>query len=178
VAEFETKLEGLDAIVKKMRALPIAVRQKGARFAGRRAANVIRDAVVENASRVNDPATREEIAKNVAVRFSSRESRSTGDVVFRVGILGGARQYANTRENRRKRRAGETYSTDGSSSNPGGDTFYWRFLEFGTQKAAAQPFMRPAAEQSAQPATTEFTTQLNAWLDRYFTRSGVVPPDL
>lgn len=30
--------------------------------------------------------------------------------------------------------------------NAEGDAFYWRFVEFGTSKVAAQPFMRPAFE--------------------------------
>ncbi|TNH06632.1 HK97-gp10 family putative phage morphogenesis protein [Testudinibacter sp. TR-2022] len=32
------------------------------------------------------------------------------------------------------------------------DPFYWRFLEFGTSKMPAKPFMRPAFEQSKQQA--------------------------
>lgn len=174
----EFKIEGLDAVIKKMRALPVDVRMKGARFAGRKAANLIRNAAVENASKINDPATREEIAKNIAVRFSTKESKRTGDVMFRVGVMGGARQYANTKENVRKRRAGATYNTDGSSGNPGGDTFYWRFVELGTQKVGARPFMQPALANNTAAATTEFTNQLNGWLDRYFRRQGIVPPDL
>lgn len=176
MADVEFKLEGLEPILKKMRALPVDVRMKGARFAGRKAANVIRETAVENAQRLNDPATKQEIAKNVALRFANREFRRTGDVMFRVGILGGARQYANTKENVRKGRAGGTYKTDGSSANPGGDTFYWRFLEFGTKKMPAKPFMRPAMEQSRQAAVTEFTSQLSRWLDRYIRKHGIAPP--
>lgn len=175
MVDIEFKLEGMDAVIRKMRALPVDVRKKGARFAGRKAANLIRDAAIQNATKIDDPQTREQIAKNVAVRFANREFRKTGDVMFRVGIMGGARQYANTRENRRKRRAGEAYATAGSSSNPGGDTFYWRFVEFGTQKAQARPFMRPALEQNIGPATDEFARQMNGWLDRYFRRQGIDP---
>ena len=161
-----------------MRALPVDVRMKGARFAGRKAANLIRDAAVENAQRIDDPDTREQISKNVSVRFANREFRRTGDVMFLVGILGGARQYSNTKENVRKRRVGQTYKTNGSSANPGGDTWYWRFVELGTQHAPAQPFLRPALAQKTDAATTEFTSQLNGWLDRYFRKQGIVPPDL
>lgn len=174
--ETQFKLEGLDPVIAKMRALPVDVRMKGARFAGRKAANVIRDQAIQNAQKVNDPATREEIAKNITVRFTSRTFRRTGDVMFRVGVLGGARQYANTTANRRKRRVGQTSATPGDSGNPGGDTFYWRFVEFGTQKAAAQPFMRPAMDAAAGRATNEFTRQLDRWLNRYFRRQGIVPP--
>ena len=108
MADIEFQLTGLDAVLKKMRALPVDVRMKGARFAGRKAANLIRDAAVENAQRIDDPDTREQISKNVSVRFANREFRRTGDVMFLVGILGGARQYSNTKENVRKRRVGQT----------------------------------------------------------------------
>lgn len=178
MADIEFKLEGLDAILKKMRALPVDVRMKGARYAGRKGANLIRESAIKNAAKINDAMTAEEIAKNVAVRFSSRLFKRTGDVGFRVGILGGARPYAQTRENVRKGRAGKMYKTAGDKSNPGGDTWYWRFQELGTSKHRAQPFMRPALERNIGPATSEFTGQLNKWLDRYFKRQGVVPTDL
>jgi HK97 gp10 family phage protein len=175
MADIEFKLEGMEAVIRKMRALPVDVRKKGARFAGRKAANLVRQAAIQNATKIDDPQTREQIAKNVAVRFANRESRRSGDVVFRVGVLGGARQYANTKHNVRQRRVGKTYRTDGDWSNPGGDTFYWRFLEFGTQKVAARPFMRPALEQNVGPVADEFARQMNGWLDRYFRRQGIDP---
>lgn len=34
----------------------------------------------------------------------------------------------------------------------GGDTYYWRFLEFGTSKMAARPFLEPALNQSKNAA--------------------------
>ncbi|WP_374987639.1 HK97-gp10 family putative phage morphogenesis protein, partial [Klebsiella pneumoniae] len=78
------------------------------------------------------------------VSFSSKAFRRTGDPTFRVGVMGGARQYANTKANVRKGRAGKSYNTAGDKGNPGGDTWYWRFLEFGTEHAAARPIIRPA----------------------------------
>lgn len=165
----EFQLTGLDEVLKKLNAVKTDVKMKGARFAGRKAANLIQKAAVRNAAKVNDPATAEEIAKNVSVRFSSREFRRTGDVKFRIGVLGGARKYTYVK------RAGKTYvaSVKGPSSNPGLDTWYWRFLEFGTSRQAATPFMRPALEENVGSATDEFTRQLNGWLDRYFRKSGV-----
>lgn len=171
MAEFE--IQGLDEVLRKLKAVKTDVKMKGARFAGRKSANLIQRAAIRNAAKINDPATAEEIAKNVSVRFSSKTFRRTGDVEFRIGILGGARQYAQTRANVRKGRAGKSYNTAGDRSNPGGDTWYWRFQEFGTSKAPARPFMRPALEENIGPATDEFTRQFSGWLDRYFRKSGV-----
>lgn len=155
----EFKLEGLDKALATMRGLPVQLRKKAARGALRKAAIVVRNAARANASRLDDPATANNIAKNIDMAFSSREYRLTGDLRFRVGVRGGARKFSNTRQNVRKGRAGKEYVT-------GGSTFYWRFLEFGTQKMAARPFMRPALEANLGRATDAFINELNKQLDR------------
>lgn len=164
---FDFKIEGAEALQRRLKGVTEDMQFKGGRFALRKAANLVRDAAKENASRLDDPQTAENISENIAVRWSSRTFRRTGNLAFRVGVLGGARQYANTRENVRKGRAGKTFLTAGSKGNPGGDTWYWRLLEFGTEKMPAQPFMRPALSRNAQRATDEFVTQYNRALDRY-----------
>jgi HK97 gp10 family phage protein len=40
------------------------------------------------------------------------------------------------------------------------DPFYWRFVEFGTSKMAARPFLRPAFESRKYQAATEIKTRL------------------
>lgn len=163
-AEFE--IQGLDALLAKLDGIKQDAKLKGGRFALRKAANLVAAKAKEGAARLNDPQTSEEIVKNVAVRWNGQRFKNTGDLAFRVGILGGARQYSNTKDNVRKGRAGQTYLTGGDKSNPGGDTFYWRFLEFGTEKAAAKPFMRPALENNIQAATNEFVTEYGKSIDR------------
>jgi HK97 gp10 family phage protein len=65
--------------------------------------------------------------------------RSSGRfiVTHAVGVTGIYQKYPNTAENRRKRRVGKRFRTDG----PG---FYGRFLEFGTSRMQAHPWLRPA----------------------------------
>ncbi|MEF5353596.1 HK97-gp10 family putative phage morphogenesis protein, partial [Escherichia coli] len=140
----EVNLTGLDSVLGKLDAVSQVTRDKSGRAALRKAANVIRDRARNNAARVDDPLTKEAIYKNIVVSFSSKAFRRTGDPTFRVGVMGGARQYANTKANVRKGRAGKSYNTAGDKGNPGGDTWYWRFLEFGTEHAAAKPVLRPA----------------------------------
>ncbi|URJ84950.1 HK97 gp10 family phage protein [Pasteurella multocida] len=41
------------------------------------------------------------------------------------------------------------------------DPFYWRFVEFGTSKMPAQPFLRPAFEQTKRQATKEIIETLH-----------------
>lgn len=44
--------------------------------------------------------------------------------------------------------------------------FYWRFVEFGTVKMAAQPFLRPAFENNVQNIINAFKARLTAGLER------------
>lgn len=40
------------------------------------------------------------------------------------------------------------------------DPFYWKFLEFTTEKRAATPYLAPAMENNVQPAVDAMNTQL------------------
>lgn len=164
-------LSGVDDLLGKFASITHDVKYKGGRSSLRQAANLIRNAAQKNADAIDNPATRNSVALNVASRWNGRLWKSKGDLGFRIGILGGARQYANTRENRRKRRAGGAYVSDGSKNNPGGDTYYWRHIEFGTQFIAASPFMRRALAENIQAATDMFMDQYQKALDRAIKRA-------
>lgn len=157
--EVRAELLGLDQAVATMKDLPTQLRRKATRAAGRKAAKVIADAAQANALKIDRSETPLQIAANVAIQFATRHFKATGDVMFRVGVRGGARKYSNTKENRGKRRVGKRYAVDGS-------TFYWRFVEFGTSRTRARPFMRPALEANIGRATDVFVAELNRQLDR------------
>lgn len=166
--EIKFNIAGAEELNARLKGLSYDVRMKGGRFALRKAANVIREQAIANALRFDDPTTQEQIAKNVVVRWSSRRFKKTGDLSFRVGVLGGARQYGDTKENRRKERVGATYKTAGDKSNPGGDTWYWRFKEFGVPSRGipARPFLRSAGETAAEKAVTAFVEAYDRALDK------------
>lgn len=174
MADFDYSMAGVDSLVAKLSAVNDDVKTKGGRFALRKAANLIAQKGKENALRLDDPETAESIEKNIVVRFNGRRFKVNGDIAFRVGVLGGAAQYANTRYNRRKGKAGKLYATGGDKGNPGGDTWYWRFLEFGTSKIAAKPFMRPALENNIQGATDLFVSEYSKSITRAIARAGKV----
>ena len=128
------EIKGLDEIQRKLKSLPDKIGRNAMKRSLRKGANVIRDAARGNAKRLDDPDTSESIAKNIAVQSGNRRrERQDGGPVMRVGVMGGARDMG---------KYGEFKGA--GKGNPGGDTFYWRFLEFGTSKMAARPFMRPA----------------------------------
>lgn len=144
-------VEGLDAIKRKMQALPDKVAYNAARRALRKGANVIRDNARAGAARLNDPKTPENIAKNIVAKAGGKKyDKRRGGPAFRIGVLGGARDMS---------KYGELKG--GGKSNPGGDTFYWRFLEFGTSKMAARPFMRPAMNEGADAAFSATVTAMD-----------------
>ena len=49
---------------------------------------------------------------------------------------------------------------NGTRTSIDGDAFYWRFLEFGTAKMAARPFLRPAFEAQKAAAIDAFAKSL------------------
>ena len=144
MTDIQVNVQGLAEIERKLKSLPQRIGQNAMRRALRKGANVIRDAARANAKRIDDPETREQIWKNIAVAGGGRaREREAGGVMMRVGVRGGAKNY--------KRKEG-SYHVGGSSTNPGGDTWYWRLLEFGWSQGRAQPFMRPAMVEKAQAA--------------------------
>lgn len=155
MATQSVKMEGVEALSKRLEGLKYDVSKKGGRFALRKAAQVVRDQARINAARVDDPRTWNSIPKNIVERWNNRLNKQTGNLGFRVGVLGGARDYS---------AYGEIKGLD--RSNPGGDTFYWRFVEFGTEHSPAKPFMQPAIEQASQKATDTFIVQFGNALDR------------
>ena len=158
------QIEGLDEVTKRMRALSDGRRQKNAATrSARRAMTIVRKAAIENAKAIDDEQTSEQIWRNIA---TSAAKTKQDFVLMRVGVRGGVRSYMQTRANVRKGIVGQQYATDGSKQNPGGDTWYWRFVEFGTARTRAKPFMRPALNNNAQNVESEFVADYKAQLDK------------
>jgi HK97 gp10 family phage protein len=126
-------IRGLDGILDKLRKLPDRVANNAVRRSLRKGANVIRDAARNNAKRIDDPETRNRIWKNISVSSGGKKrERKAGGPMMRVGVRGGARFNRS------------------ANDLPGGNTTgYWRFVELGTSKMAAEPFLRPAGSEKA-----------------------------
>lgn len=50
------------------------------------------------------------------------------------------------------------------------DAYFWRFIEFGTSKMTAQPFMRPAFEAKASEAVDRFKEVLAERIEKAVTK--------
>ena len=144
--DFEVNVTGMKGLVDRMSKLPDKLQRKGARAAARKAMNLVRNAARATARTLDDPASPTRIWRNIATQESARGGRRIGGVVMRVGVRGGA-SYSEAKA-----------ST--SAGNPGGYTWYWRFLELGTRDIPRSPFLLPAMENQAQAVTDKLSQEL------------------
>lgn len=151
------ELTGLPELRGKLQELSSDIEKKGGRFALRKAAQKLVAQAKANAQRIDDPETRENIADNIVERWDGRLYKRTGDLGFRVGVLGGA---------------GGSASGSSLDGLPGGDTRQaFRQQEFGNSNHAAQPFMRPAMQQAGQDVVNEFVKQYDKAASRALKRA-------
>ena len=66
----------------------------------------------------------------------------------------------------RKGRTKDAKAAKAGTGKLGKDAYYARFVEFGTVKVPARPFMRPALENNTQAATDAIAARLAARIDK------------
>jgi len=142
---------GLAEVLGKFEAIEYDLKKKGGRFALRKAAQLVRNKARQNAEAIDDPETDANIAKNIVERWSGRTFKRTGDLMFRVGVMGGA---------------GGNAKSSALEGLPGKDTRHWRYKEFGTEDIAATPFMRRALADNITAAINEFGDQYEKKMNR------------
>jgi HK97 gp10 family phage protein len=150
-------IQGLDSLLGKLENLKYETKKKGGRSALRKAAQLVRDAAKQGASVIDDPETRADIEANIVERWNSRLFKRTGDLGFRVGVLGGA---------------GGNATSESLSGLPGGDSRHWRHIEFGREGVPARPFMRPALANNIDAATNVFVSEFEKTIDRALKRAA------
>jgi HK97 gp10 family phage protein len=147
----DIQIKGGRELFAKMSVFAEKLREAAGRKASRRAMNIVRDDARARLAVIDDSLSPEDIRKNVFVQQSRRQSRRIGGVVMRVGISGGARTPKDPDPN--------------ADAQPGGDTRHWRFVELGSEKVAARPFLVPALEQNAEAVMKKLTDELNKEID-------------
>jgi HK97 gp10 family phage protein len=160
--EIIAEITGVETLQLKLKQLPVKLGEQAMRRAVKKGAIPIRNRARSIAKQLDDPQTRSNIAKNIVVRGGGRRfEKFQGGPKARVGVLGGARDYSAYGE----------LSGDGSG-NPGGDTFHWRFLEFGTAKMQAKPILTPAMEGGAEAAFTATADAMSKETDKEIAKLG------
>lgn len=153
----EFSITGLESLLGKLDAVSYDVRRKGGRAALRKAAQVVVQKAKEGAERIDDKETGRSIADNIALRWNGRLFKQTGDLGFRIGVLHGAVLA----------KKGETADLSTNAPTP-----HWRLIEFGTEKMAAAPFMRPALANSVAEVTNTFVSEYEKSIDRAIRRAA------
>jgi HK97 gp10 family phage protein len=146
MAKTEMRLEGLSDLLAKLKALPAEIGSKGGgplRMALFTATKLVRDDAQSRA-----PVDTGRLQRNV-IAFRDRDPRSSGLT----------EQYGITYRRGKKGRDRKAYHTSARGEK---DAFYGRFVEFGTSKSPAQPFLRPAFEAKKREAAELFRTKLAA----------------
>lgn len=151
----EFSLTGIEEVRRKLEQVPIKLRTKGSKRALGRAAAIVRKAARQNALRVDDHETGRRIADNIGQRVRGGYSRRTGDAMVSVGVL--------TQKGR--------IPKGNPDAGPKGNTPHWHLIELGTEKARAQPFLRPALESNIGAVTDKFVTELDKELDKALAES-------
>ena len=175
------ELKGFDDLIGKLREIPVALRKRvlrnalaaGARVVrneARRAAPVLSNAI---AAPYRTPGT---VKRAIAVR-TSKIARRAGNVGVFVNVkpAPGAKFKTSTTKLlglKVKTRTKVRDSQRGAKSKT--DPFYWRFLEFGTSKMRARPFLQQGAKRLPQ-AFEVFKAQVGKWFART-NASGKVAP--
>jgi HK97 gp10 family phage protein len=147
----EIRLEGFKELEKRLREFGPKVAKNGLRSANFAGAKVILEAAKKTAP------VRTGLLKANLRAFRRR----TPDYIAKhsIGITGVRLKYGNTSLNRRLRRVGKKYKADGPA-------FYAKFIEYGSSKMRARPFLRPAFQANINPAIEAIRKGLSKAIDR------------
>lgn len=132
-------IDGLAEALEKMKNMRVQTKNKHIRKALKKALVPIRDQVKANARNIDDPKTVEKVWKNVQIQSGKSKK---GEFRYRVGIKGGAKQSSDKKR------------------GTGGNTWYFRLIEFGTRFFPAIPFIRTAFEMKKGEAIEIFIYEI------------------
>ncbi len=157
----EFGLIGIDELMAKLDSVTDDVRRRGGRSSLRKAAMVIVRAAKENAARIDDPDTGRQIGQNVGIRWNGKVFKSTGNLAFRIGVLGGGK-----------------IPKGNPDAGAGGATPHWHLIELGFDHTRAgkmippQPFLRPALANNVSLVTDTFVREFEKAIDRAIKRAA------
>lgn len=143
----DVQIEGLQELAAALRELPEKIARNGLRAAVYAGAKVIRDEAKTLAPVSTGPVSQGHpppgtLARSIVMKQIPEQSGMSNQV-FAVTV-----------------RHGKKYQKQGKKGDKSQDAFYWRFVEFGTAKMAAKPFLRPAFEGKKQEAAEAIKQKL------------------
>ncbi len=145
-------LEGAEELQKLFSNMSDKMVRRATSRAARKSLKPAHKKAKSNALRFDDPETAESIAKNLAIKVSTKRFKLSGIIKASLGVRGGAK--------------------DDGNGGKFGDTWYWRLLEFGTVKMPAQPFLRPAF--NPRQAEQVFTAAMREEIKKEIAKHGII----
>lgn len=147
------KFTGVTADYADLKVLGKKLTKKVMTRALRKAANEVLKTARKNAKVFDNKKTPGNFSKNLTVQMASRSSKKSGSFIMRVGFLGGARSPSKqgSTQGQRRRSRGKNYAI-----GKGGNTYYWRFLEFGTVRISQRAFMVKSLNESSSQVLSTF----------------------
>jgi HK97 gp10 family phage protein len=153
---FEFQINNLSSLLDRFTTLPSKVQKKGLDGSARAAMRPVQNAARAAAKAFDDPNSPKKVWRKIVTQKATRSSRRVGGTVMRVGVIGGAKDSGG---------AESSYAESGSF-------FYWRFREFGTEKQAADPFMRKAFLTNIPKVQAIFADRIQKVIDRQAAAGG------
>ena len=154
MARSETvRIDGLADLERALRELPDRVAKNGLRASVYAGAKVIRDEARQRAPKAaqalgpNQPPPGT-LKRSVIMKHVPELSGQTRQTFFVLV------------------RHGKKYRKQGKKGNLSQDAWYWRFVEFGTRKMRARPFLRPALEAKRREAVQAMKERLADRIER------------
>lgn len=151
---------GMKELTKAMEALPDEMYKKAVWSAlGGAGVEVKKEAqklapVLAQATETRKPGTVRDAIRVSRSRIN-RGQRGVYEVIVRVKPL-----------NRRKKQEAKSAGALSGANNPD-DPFYWWYLEFGTSKMPAKPFLRPAFESTKRAQLAGMQKRIKRFLENY-----------
>lgn len=154
----EVQIAGLKELAAGLKELPAELEKRGIYAALSGAGKVVKDAAVEAAPVLKEPVPHRKAGTVQRAIRVSRSKINKGQhglyqVIVRVKPL-------NKRQRTKFKQGG------GAGRDNPDDPFYWWFLEFGTSKMPARPFMRRAFETTKEQQLAAIRTRMAAAIKR------------
>lgn len=160
------EIRGLDGLLASLRELPKQLQGKAVQAGMRKGGNIIRDDARARVARDTGFLASQIVVRRASAKSRRRAGVGQGGEYYTIGVRSGKRaKYANTKRNQRSGRAGKAYEQSGWA-------YYWRFLEFGTKKMRAKPFLTPAGEAKGGQAAQVIIDETTAAIDKLMKARG------